>query len=776
MFKYIRLLAFAALLAVCPTTVDAQTYVKLWPNGLEGEIDANGEALTITNAREMGTLGVQIAGTWTGTIAPQCSLDGTNWVAIQVKPVNADTPVTSMSANGIWTGSIAGCKQVRAVATASMTGTASVTMNTIQGGGGSGSSASVSLESAELSVGAQPADDPHFVRCSNGSAAAACDVSVSALPNEGQQTMANSISVAIASNQSALTVGDGSGALNVIVDSGAVTVSDGSGALNTIVDSGTLTAVTTITNPVTVTDGSGALNAIIDSGTITTITNAVTVTDGSGALNIICDSGCSGGTQYAEDAAHASGNTGTLVLAVRSDNATQLAGTDGDNSVLITDASGRLHVNVGNTVTVSDGSGALNVICDSGCTGGGTQYAEDAAHSSGNLGNLALTVRQDTATQLAGTDGDNSVLITDSSGRLHVNVGNTVTVGTHAVTDGGGSLTVDGTVTVTDGSGALNVVIDSGTTAVTNAGTFAVQVDGSALTALQLIDNIVSVEDAVAGNAFSGVAILAVRQDSQSDLCADGDFCPFTINGDGELRVTVGGGTGGTALADGATFTPGTTNITPIGGFFDDASTTACTENNACVARLTENRALHVSLRDTTGAAISVSTDVTEDAAHQNAVTGPALMARRIDTASSSAGTSGDYATINNDGLGRMWERDGNPCGDHARISSAAISTSSSGNVEIVALNGSDLIYICGISISAGAATGVQLIYGTGTACATGETDLTGVYPFAANGGLVMVNGGRPQFVVPAGNAFCVENSGANAIAGHVTYVRTAAP
>ncbi len=36
-------------------------------------------------------------------------------------------------------------------------------------------------------------------------------------------------------------VGDGSGALNVIVDSGAVTVSDGSGSLNTIVDSGTIT-------------------------------------------------------------------------------------------------------------------------------------------------------------------------------------------------------------------------------------------------------------------------------------------------------------------------------------------------------------------------------------------------------------------------------------------------------------------------------------------------------------------------------------------------------
>lgn len=119
-----------------------------------------------------------------------------------------------------------------------------------------------------------------------------------------------------------VTVTDGAGALNVIVDSGtltavtsitnAVTVTDGAGALNTIVDSGTLTAVTTVgtvTNvvhvddnagsltvdgTVTVTDGAGALNVIVDSGTLTAvtgITNAVTVTDGAGALNTIVDSG-----------------------------------------------------------------------------------------------------------------------------------------------------------------------------------------------------------------------------------------------------------------------------------------------------------------------------------------------------------------------------------------------------------------------------------------------------------------------------------------------------
>lgn len=47
-------------------------------------------------------------------------------------------------------------------------------------------------------------------------------------------------------------------------------------------------------------------------------------------------------------------------------------------------------------------------------------YAEDSVHSTGHIGLMNLAVRQDTATQLAGTDGDYSPIITDANGRLHV--------------------------------------------------------------------------------------------------------------------------------------------------------------------------------------------------------------------------------------------------------------------------------------------------------------------------------------------------------------------
>lgn len=55
--------------------------------------------------------------------------------------------------------------------------------------------------------------------------------------------------------------------------------------------------------------------------------------------------------------------------------------------------------------------------------GGGSQYAEDAAHASGDIGTIAMAVRTDTPTQRAGTDGDYSVLETDKDGRLWTNTG-----------------------------------------------------------------------------------------------------------------------------------------------------------------------------------------------------------------------------------------------------------------------------------------------------------------------------------------------------------------
>ena len=125
---------------------------------------------------------------------------------------------------------------------------------------------------------------------------------------------------------------------------------------------------------------------------------------------------------------------------------------------------------------------SLNVNITGGASSG-TEFAEDAAHSSGALGTIALVVRKDTIASNVSADGDYATLLQDANGRLYVQIhdgGNSITVdatdldirdlthvsdsvkvgdgtdflaidasGNIGVTDAGGSLTVDGTVTVT---------------------------------------------------------------------------------------------------------------------------------------------------------------------------------------------------------------------------------------------------------------------------------------------------------------------------------------
>lgn len=105
-------------------------------------------------------------------------------------------------------------------------------------------------------------------------------------------------------------------------------------------------------------------------------------------------------------------------------------------------------------------------------------------------------------------------------------------------------------------------------------------------------------------------------------------------------------------------------------------------------------------------------------------------------------------------------------------VSSAAISTSSAGNVQLVALASGETVHVCGFSLNADSAVGVQFITGTGTACATDEADLTGVYDLLDASDIVVPNAGAEHFQGAASSALCVELSGAVQINGHVTYVQ----
>jgi hypothetical protein len=287
--------------------------------------------------------------------------------------------------------------------------------------------------------------------------------------------------------------------------------------------------------------------------------------------------------------------------------------------------------------------------------------------------------------------------------------------------------------------------------AVTNAGTFATQIDGAALTALQLIDNLVLAEDAAASGGEPGVAVLAVRRDAASSgvgadgdfanlsvdstgalrvtgggggtqyaedaahttgdtgtmvlgvrrdanttlVGADGDYAPFQLDASGSVKVaiTAGAGSGGTSIADDAAFTPASTSITPVGGTYR-STLDAVDDGDAGAFAMTANRALHVNLRTAAGVELTAGDQYAEDAAHAS---GDSLMmagAVRRDTAAVGSGTDGDNSTLNVNSVGRLWTTTvidtALPAGTNAIGKLAANSGVDIGDVDIASIAAGD--------------------------------------------------------------------------------------
>lgn len=104
---------------------------------------------------------------------------------------------------------------------------------------------------------------------------------------------------------------------------------------------------------------------------------------------------------------------------------------------------------------------------------------------------------------------------------------------------------------------------------------------------------------------------------------------------------------------------------------------------------------------------------------------------------------------------------------------SAVYDASTNGRTELVAAATGKAVYVCGFIFWTGAAaTNVSLVYGTGTACATGETALTPAFQFAANSGIVDDAALWNGIWVPEGKALCVKTSAGNAVQALVKYVQ----
>ena len=272
--------------------------------------------------------------------------------------------------------------------------------------------------------------------------------------------------------------------------------------------------------------------------------------------------------------------------------------------------------------------------------GGGTQYTEDAVATADPIGNALILVREDArAGSLTSADGDNVAARGTNAGELYVKHVDSVAVTNAGLTELAAAINASSQLDVN--IAASNATITVASHAVTNAGTFATQVDGAALTALQLIDDPVLVDDAAFTPATSKVMMVGAQCDATApDSVDEGDAGALRMTADRSLHISIrdtagnNRGANGNAsnqlsvsvdntvtvashavtnagtfatqvdgaaltslqlidnasIADDAAFTPATTGVTMAGFFADETAPDSVDEGDGGAARMTLDR------------------------------------------------------------------------------------------------------------------------------------------------------------------------------------------
>lgn len=350
---------------------------------------------------------------------------------------------------------------------------------------------------------------------------------------------------------------DSTGLISIDDNGGSITV-DSAAAFTVQEDGAALTALQTIDNSIFVDDAAFTLTSssvTIAGGIRDDSLSALAAAEGdavpfrlssTGALHV---TGAGGGTQYNIDDVGGGTDTGTLSLVIRDDSLTTLTPADGDYVALRVNSTGALHVTGG---------------------GGGTEYTEDVATANPIVGTATVMERDDALSELTPVESDwaafrcsaegalwvqefNSDAILADTASMDTNLGtlagavagsemqvDIVTVPAPLNVVGGGTEAAALRVTIANNSTGL-VSIDDGGGVITvdNGGTFVVQEDGAALTALELIDNIVSVDDAgYTLGAGSGVMMMGFAGAQSVDA---NDSAALACETDGALHIHDGG-------------------------------------------------------------------------------------------------------------------------------------------------------------------------------------------------------------------------------------------
>jgi hypothetical protein len=308
-------------------------------------------------------------------------------------------------------------------------------------------------------------------------------------------------------------------------------------------------------------------------GPLTAIANLRGRTDNNGYLIVTIVGAGSGGTSSVDKATFTVGTSaGTLAMGVVAPVDTVVAGTIAG---LAMDTARNLKVNV-----VAGGAG-----------GGAVTIADGADVAEGTTTDVAVT-GDNSGTEMAKLRGANKITadVWDSVNHwLKVNLQNT-------------------TVAVTQ-SGGWTATVSQGTAANLNAAVVGTGTAGAAAGGILTVQGVASMTKLLVTPDLPALASTSTKQSdgTQKTQIVDGtgNVVGSTANAL-DVNIKSGAGSGGTALADEAAFTQGTTQITPIGGLFKSAYT-ALTTGQAGVLRMTSGGGGYVNLDQVQGTNIDVN-------------------------------------------------------------------------------------------------------------------------------------------------------------------------
>jgi hypothetical protein len=190
------------------------------------------------------------------------------------------------------------------------------------------------------------------------------------------------------------------------------------------------------------------------------------------------------------------------------------------------------------------------------------------------------------------------------------------------------------------------------TGAVTNAGTFAVQatLQASATTAIGKVDpNTIAtwglMSGTTPGTAPTNTAIVGAIYNSSAPTATTGQTLPLQTDASGNLLVNIkaGAGSGGTASADQAAWTQGTTSGTQIQGEYTSGGATACSTAKSCTVALTSDRSIFTNMADWAGTALGAPSNY---GTSPGAVTVPGVNAFVTNTNTNGSATSANSSPV----------------------------------------------------------------------------------------------------------------------------------